>query len=91
MAQTGENLLVMRGTWIDPWVGKIPWRRAYQPTLVFLLGKFHGQRSLGGYSPQGGNESDTTEQLSTSTFKSTVVPATSLLLVHLLQDTVGLK
>ena len=30
----------------DPWVGKIPWRRNWQSTLVFLLGKFHGQRSL---------------------------------------------
>ena len=31
----------------DPWVGKIPWRRAWQPTPVFLSGEFHGQRSLG--------------------------------------------
>ena len=35
----------------DPWVGKIPWRRAWQPTPVFLPGESHGQRSLGGYSP----------------------------------------
>ena len=28
----------------DPWVGRIPWRRGWQPTPVFLLGKFHGQR-----------------------------------------------
>ena len=34
----------------DPWVGKIPWRRAWQPTLV-LPGESHGQRSLAGYSP----------------------------------------
>ena len=34
----------------DPWVGKIPWRRKWQPTLVFLLGEFHEQRSLVGYS-----------------------------------------
>ena len=33
----------------DPWVGKIPWRRKWQPTLVFLPGKSHGQRSLTGY------------------------------------------
>ena len=32
----------------DPWVGKIPWRRERQPTPVFLHGKSHGQRSLGG-------------------------------------------
>ena len=34
-----------------PWVGKIPWRRACQPTLVFFRGEFHGERSLVGYSP----------------------------------------
>ena len=35
----------------DPWVRKIPWRRKWQPTLVFEPGKSHGQRSLAGYSP----------------------------------------
>ena len=40
-----------RRTGFDPWVGKIPWRREWQPTPVFLPGKFHGQRSLAGYSP----------------------------------------
>ena len=35
----------------DLWVGKIPWRRAWQPTPVFLPGEPHGQRSLVGYSP----------------------------------------
>ena len=35
----------------DPWVGKIPWRRAWQATPVFLPGESHGQRSLAGYSP----------------------------------------
>ena len=34
----------------DPWVGKIPWKRAWQPTAVFLPGKSHGQRSLVGYT-----------------------------------------
>ena len=42
-------------------VGKIPWRREWQPTPVFLPGEFHGQRSLAGYSPRGHKESDTTE------------------------------
>ena len=37
----------------DPWVGKIPWTRKQQPTLVFLTGKSHEQRSLVGYSPWG--------------------------------------
>ena len=35
----------------DPFIGKIPWSRKWQPTSVFLHGKFHGQRSLAGYSP----------------------------------------
>ena len=35
----------------NPWVGKILWRREWQPTLVFLPGESHGQRSLSGYSP----------------------------------------
>ena len=35
----------------DPWVSKIPWRRAWQLTLVFLPGESHGQRSLVGNSP----------------------------------------
>ena len=38
---------------INPWVGKIPWRRAWQPTLVFLPGESHGQRNLVGCSPLG--------------------------------------
>ena len=37
----------------DPWVGKIPWSRAWQPTPVSLPGESHGQRSLVGYSPWG--------------------------------------
>ena len=47
----------------DPWVGKIPWRRKWQPTPVFLPGESHGLRSLVNYSPQCCKESDTTEQL----------------------------
>ena len=35
----------------DPWVGKILWSRAWQPTPAFLPGESHGQRSLVGYSP----------------------------------------
>ena len=47
----------------NSWVRKIPWKRRWQPTPVFLSGKPHGQRSLAGYSPWGRNESDTTERL----------------------------
>ena len=42
-------------------VGKIPWRRKWQPTPIFLLRKSHGQRSLEGYSPWSHKELDTTE------------------------------
>ena len=45
----------------DTWVGKIPWRRAWQPTPVFLPGKSHGWRSLVGYRPWGQKESGMTE------------------------------
>ena len=45
----------------DPWVGKIPWRRAWLPTPIFLPGESHEQRSMAGYSPEGCKELDTTE------------------------------
>ena len=45
----------------DPWVKKILWRRAWQPTPVFFPGEFFGPRSLAGYSLQGRKEWDTTE------------------------------
>ena len=45
---------------VDPWVGKIPWRRKWQPTPVFLPEKLHEQRSLVGYSPH--KELDMTER-----------------------------
>ena len=56
-----ESTCQCRRCRFDPRVRKIPWRRKRQPTLVFLSGKFHGQRSPVGYSPQGHTESDTTE------------------------------
>ena len=46
-----------------PAMWKIPWRRTWQPTPVFLPGEFRGQRSQEGCSPWGRKESDTTEQL----------------------------
>ena len=52
----------------NPWVGKLPWRRAWQPTPVFLPGESHGQRSLAGYSPWGCRESDATERLTLNTY-----------------------
>ena len=52
-----------RGCGFNSWARKIPWRRKWQPILVFLPGKSHGQRSLGGYNPWGCKELDMTEQL----------------------------
>ena len=46
---------------LDPWVGKIPWRKAWQPTPVFLPGESQGQKSLVGHSSWGHKELDTTE------------------------------
>ena len=53
-----------------PWVGKIPWRRKWQLTPVFLSGKFHVQRSLVGDSPWSHKQSDTTERRSTQKQKN---------------------
>ena len=56
---SGKEPTCQRG--LDPWVGKILWRRTWQPTPVFLPGESHGQRSLAGYSPRGPKETDMTE------------------------------
>ena len=56
-----ESACQCRRCGFDPWVGKIPWRRKWKLTPVFLLRKSHGQRSLMGYSPWGHKESDMTE------------------------------
>ena len=62
MAQLVKNPLVM---W-EAWFGKIPWRREWLLTPVFLPGEFHRQSSLVGYSPCGCKESDTSERLTLS-------------------------
>ena len=56
----------------DPWVGKIPWKRKWQLTPVFLPGESHGQRSLAGYSPWAHKESATSEPLSVHTHLNSV-------------------
>ena len=55
----------------DPWIRKIPWRRKWQPTPVFLPGKSHGRRSLEGYSSKSRKESDTTERQTLSPYTTT--------------------
>jgi len=48
-----KNPPAMQETQFDPWVGKIPWRKAWQPTPVFFSRQSHGQRSLAGLQPMG--------------------------------------
>ena len=62
VAQLVKNLPAMQEIRLDPWVGKIPWRREWEPTLVFSPGEFHSQRSLEGYSPWGRKESSPAPQ-----------------------------
>ena len=57
----------------DPWVGKIPWRRARQPILVFLPGEAQGQK-VADYSPGGYKELDTTEVIYHARNTSAIVP-----------------
>ena len=56
----GKSLYLSNFTFTFHFQGSLTWRREWQPTLVFLPGEFHGQRSLAGCSPQ---ESDMTEEL----------------------------
>ena len=71
----------------NPWMGKIPWRRKWQPTPVFLPGKSHRQRSLAGYSQWGCKESDITMHtrinilfVSTRQYRLQTIGTTQLLL-----------
>ena len=66
MAQMVKNLPAVGRPGFDPWVGKIPWRRAWQPTPVFLPGESHGWRSPAGYGPWHRKESDMTERKNNS-------------------------
>ena len=56
-----ESACQCRGPRFNPWVRKIPCRRKWQPTPVFLPGESHGQRSLVGYRTWSHRETDTTE------------------------------
>ena len=51
----------IRETGFDPWIGKIPGRRAWQPIPVFLPGEFHRQMSLASFSPWGHKNQDMTK------------------------------
>ena len=64
VAQLLKNLSSNEGD-AEMGVRKMPWRRKWQPTPVFLPGKFRGQRSLVGYSPWGRKESNMSEYMHT--------------------------
>ena len=84
MAQEVNNPRAKAGDkGLDPWVGKIPWRRKWKPTPVSLPGKSQGQRSLVSYSPWTGIESDTTKQLNN---RISYLPTTSLTLRSKIND-----
>ena len=69
-----ESACLCRRPGFNPWVGKIPWRRAWQPTPGFLPGESHGQRSPVVYSPWGCKDLDMTEATSHAyTYVSTCV------------------
>ena len=76
----------------DPWIWKIPWRREWQPTPVFLQGKSHGQRNLVVYSPWGRKESDTTITTcyvrSVACFTCNVYPIRSVLSICTIRRTI---
>ena len=61
-----ESTCQCRRCGFDSWVGKIPRKKVWQPTPIFLPGKSHEKRSLVGYNPWGHKESDTTERLTLS-------------------------
>ena len=62
-----ESTWLCRRLRFSLWVRKIPWRRKWQPTPVFLPGEFHGQRGLEGYSPWGHKQLNMTERLNNIT------------------------
>ena len=59
-----KNLLAVQETWVRSLGREDPWRKDWLPTPIFLPGKFHGQRSLAGHSPQSCKKLDTTERIS---------------------------
>ena len=69
VAQSVKNLPAMQETQVNPWVGKIPWRRKWQSTTGLLPGKSHGQRSLVDCNPWGRKESGTTERLTLTNYE----------------------
>ena len=80
-----KNLPAVRETRVQYWVGKIPWRREWPPTLVFLPRESHGQRSLVGYGAWGCKELITPETV-TFTLWFYVIEPNSLTLENFLSQ-----
>ena len=75
MARASQGVLEAKaGDGFDPRFGKIPCRREWLPTPVFLPGESKGQRSLVGYSPRGRQESETTKQQKQSSWPKRKTP-----------------
>ena len=68
VGQYKESAYQCRRPGFGPWVGKSLWKREWQPTLIFLLGESHGQRSLVGYSLWDHKELDTAEHTQQRSF-----------------------
>ena len=79
VAQTVKNSPAMWETWLRTLGWEDPWKKAWQPTPVFLPGEFPGQRSPVGCSPWSCKESDMTERLSTKWFHRSMCTHQSLL------------
>ena len=70
---------------LDPWIRKIPWRGAWQPILVFMLGESHGQRSLAGYSPWVAKSQTRLKQRHTHSYTYIIQPWKGSQFWHMLQ------
>ena len=66
VTQMVKNLPAMQETQFNPWVGRIPWRRKWQPTLVFLPEEFHGPKEPGELQSMDRKQSDTSQCLTLS-------------------------
>ena len=77
-----ESALQCRRCRFNHWIGKIPWRRKWLPTPVFLLGKSHGQRSLPSYSLWGCKESDMIWPSLSDLFNSAYYTLGQFILLH---------
>ena len=88
VAQMVKNEPATQETWVQSLVRKIPWRRKWQATPIFLPGESHGQRNLVIYRPWGLKESDMTEQLTHDLF---TICSLTVCLFFYIHDLLSLK